>query len=187
MSYANECLRQTQFAASSLVQVWKLSPPPTLLRQGHIHAIIYHLSGEFLIGINARRHGQYQQWSEWELWCQWLSWSYLGRYGTRTSGSPRWSGSAWRVSLTSSAIDLCWAVGTRGDVSVPVNVEGYIYDCLGSMPNMSDSARKRMLADWVVKTKKQVVKLYALVKWARDADTVQKAMVNLARPRTRSD
>lgn len=45
------------------------------------------------------------------------------------------------------------------------------------MPNMSDSARKRTLADWVVKTKKQVVKLYAVVKWSRDADTVQKCMV----------
>lgn len=45
------------------------------------------------------------------------------------------------------------------------------------MPNMSDSARKRTLADWVVKTKKQVVKLYAVAKWARDADAVQKCMV----------
>lgn len=45
------------------------------------------------------------------------------------------------------------------------------------MPNMSDSARKRTLADWVVKTKKQVVKLFAVVKWARDANTVQKCMV----------
>ena len=45
------------------------------------------------------------------------------------------------------------------------------------MPNMSDAARKRVLADWVVKTKKQVVKLYAVAKWARDADTVQKCMV----------
>ncbi|KAG2354230.1 mediator complex subunit MED14-domain-containing protein [Suillus spraguei] len=41
---------------------------------------------------------------------------------------------------------------------------------------MSDSARKRTLADWVVKTKKQVVKLYAITKWARDAETVQKCM-----------
>ncbi|KAF7298154.1 Mediator of RNA polymerase II transcription subunit 14 [Mycena chlorophos] len=45
-----------------------------------------------------------------------------------------------------------------------------------TMPNMSDPARKRTLADWVVKTKKQVVKLYAVVKWSRDADTVQKCM-----------
>ncbi|KII92020.1 hypothetical protein PLICRDRAFT_103790 [Plicaturopsis crispa FD-325 SS-3] len=45
-----------------------------------------------------------------------------------------------------------------------------------TMPNMSDSARKRTLADWVVKTKKQVVKLYAVAKWARDAGTVQKCM-----------
>ncbi|KAF8893946.1 mediator complex subunit MED14-domain-containing protein [Infundibulicybe gibba] len=45
-----------------------------------------------------------------------------------------------------------------------------------TMPNMSDAARKRILADWVVKTKKQVAKLYAVVKWARDADTVQKCM-----------
>ncbi|KAF9484518.1 MED14-domain-containing protein [Pholiota conissans] len=45
-----------------------------------------------------------------------------------------------------------------------------------TMPNMSDSARKRTLADWVVKTKKQVVKLYAVVKWSRDADTIQKCM-----------
>lgn len=42
---------------------------------------------------------------------------------------------------------------------------------------MSDSARKRTIADWVVKTKKQVVKLYAVVRWARDAGEVQKAMV----------
>ncbi|KAG6862349.1 hypothetical protein C0995_016047 [Termitomyces sp. Mi166 len=47
-----------------------------------------------------------------------------------------------------------------------------------TMPNMSDSARKRTLADWVVKTKKQVVKLYAVTKWARDAETVQKCMVS---------
>jgi mediator of RNA polymerase II transcription subunit 14 len=45
------------------------------------------------------------------------------------------------------------------------------------MPNMSDTARKRTLAEWVVKIKKQVVKLYAVVKWSRDADTVQKCMV----------
>ncbi|KAH9945691.1 MED14-domain-containing protein [Amylocystis lapponica] len=45
-----------------------------------------------------------------------------------------------------------------------------------TLPNMSDSARKRTLVDWVVQTKRQVVKLYAVVKWARDADVVQKAM-----------
>ncbi|KAH7915167.1 mediator complex subunit MED14-domain-containing protein [Hygrophoropsis aurantiaca] len=45
-----------------------------------------------------------------------------------------------------------------------------------TLPNMSDMARKRTLADWVVKTKKQVVKLYAITKWARDAETVQKCM-----------
>lgn len=43
---------------------------------------------------------------------------------------------------------------------------------------MSDGARKRTLADWVVKTKKQVVKLYAITKWARDAETVQKCMAS---------
>ncbi|KAK7045730.1 mediator complex subunit [Paramarasmius palmivorus] len=45
-----------------------------------------------------------------------------------------------------------------------------------TLPNSSDTARKRMLADWVVKTKKQIVKLYAVAKWSRDADTVQKCM-----------
>ncbi|CAL1707828.1 unnamed protein product [Somion occarium] len=45
-----------------------------------------------------------------------------------------------------------------------------------TMPNMSDANRKRTLAEWVVKTKKQVVKLYAVVRWARDAGVVQKAM-----------
>ena len=45
------------------------------------------------------------------------------------------------------------------------------------MPNMSDAVRKRTLADFVVKTKKQVVKLYVVAKWARDAAAVQKAMV----------
>jgi len=43
---------------------------------------------------------------------------------------------------------------------------------------MSDAARKRTIADWVVKTKKQVVKLYAVTKWAREAETVQKCMVS---------
>ena len=42
---------------------------------------------------------------------------------------------------------------------------------------MSDTARKRTIADWVVKTKKQIVKLYVVVKWSRDAAVVQKAMV----------
>lgn len=45
------------------------------------------------------------------------------------------------------------------------------------MPHMSDAQRKRTVAEWVVKTKKQVVKLYAVVKWSRDAAVVQKAMV----------
>jgi mediator of RNA polymerase II transcription subunit 14 len=47
------------------------------------------------------------------------------------------------------------------------------------MPNMSDTARKRTLADWVVKTKKQIVKLYAVTKWSRDANAVQKCMVSI--------
>lgn len=45
------------------------------------------------------------------------------------------------------------------------------------MPNMSDTVRKRNLAEFVVKTKKGVVKLYAVARWARDAAVVQKAMV----------
>lgn len=45
------------------------------------------------------------------------------------------------------------------------------------LPGMSDMARKRTIADWVVKTKKQVVKLYAVMRWSRDAGDVQKAMV----------
>ncbi|KAF8995450.1 mediator complex subunit MED14-domain-containing protein [Cyathus striatus] len=45
-----------------------------------------------------------------------------------------------------------------------------------TLPNQSDMNRKRYLADWVVKTKKQIVKLYAIAKWSRDADTVQKCM-----------
>ena len=47
------------------------------------------------------------------------------------------------------------------------------------MPNMTDAARKRTLAEWVVKTKKGVVKLYAVSRWARDAAVVQKAMVRI--------
>ena len=43
------------------------------------------------------------------------------------------------------------------------------------MPNMSDAARKRFVADWVVKTKK-LATLYAVMRWARDAGNVQKAM-----------
>ena len=49
------------------------------------------------------------------------------------------------------------------------------------MPHMSDVQRKRTLAEWVVKTKKQVVKLYAVVKWSRDAAVVQKAMVSFSK------
>ncbi|TRM70306.1 mediator complex subunit MED14-domain-containing protein [Schizophyllum amplum] len=45
-----------------------------------------------------------------------------------------------------------------------------------TLPGMSDIARKRTLADFVVATKKQVVKLYAIAKWAREADTVQKCL-----------
>ncbi|KAI0356373.1 MED14-domain-containing protein [Trametes cingulata] len=45
-----------------------------------------------------------------------------------------------------------------------------------TMPHMSDAARKRYVADWVVKIKRQVVKLYAIAKWSRDASVVQKAM-----------
>ncbi|KAI0745059.1 MED14-domain-containing protein [Earliella scabrosa] len=45
-----------------------------------------------------------------------------------------------------------------------------------TMPNMSDVARKRVVADWVVKMKRQVVKVYAIAKWSRDAGVVQKAM-----------
>ncbi|KAF7315273.1 Mediator of RNA polymerase II transcription subunit 14 [Mycena indigotica] len=55
-------------------------------------------------------------------------------------------------------------------------IYGELSELAETMPNMSDPARKRTLADWVVKTKKQVVKLYAAVKWSRDADTVQKCM-----------
>ncbi|KAI0045303.1 MED14-domain-containing protein [Auriscalpium vulgare] len=45
-----------------------------------------------------------------------------------------------------------------------------------TLPGMSDSGRKRKLADFVVAWKKQVVKLYAVAKWSRDADIVQKCM-----------
>nr|VWP00560.1 Protein kinase domain-containing protein [Ganoderma boninense] len=45
-----------------------------------------------------------------------------------------------------------------------------------TMPSMSDAARKRYVADWVIRTKRQVVKLYAIAKWSRDAAVVQKAM-----------
>ncbi|KAG5652469.1 hypothetical protein H0H81_004877 [Sphagnurus paluster] len=44
------------------------------------------------------------------------------------------------------------------------------------LAELAETARKRTLADWVVKTKKQVVKLYAVAKWSRDAETVQKCM-----------
>ncbi|KAJ7928568.1 mediator complex subunit MED14-domain-containing protein [Mycena leptocephala] len=65
-----------------------------------------------------------------------------------------------------------------GDVlsRVAQSIYAELSELAETMPNMSDSARKRTLADWVVKTKKQVVKLYAVVKWSRDADTVQKCM-----------
>lgn len=64
-------------------------------------------------------------------------------------------------------------------MSVLFHVENLLQLTPASLPDMSDTARKRTLADWVVKTKKQVVKLYAIVKWSRDADTVQKCMVNI--------
>lgn len=57
-------------------------------------------------------------------------------------------------------------------------MEGWSHYVCGSMPHMSDAARKRYVADWVVKIKRQVVKLYAIAKWSRDASVVQKAMVH---------
>ncbi|TFY81803.1 hypothetical protein EWM64_g2210 [Hericium alpestre] len=45
-----------------------------------------------------------------------------------------------------------------------------------TLPSMSDSARKRKIADFVVSWKKQIVKMYAVAKWSRDADIVQKCM-----------
>ncbi|GJJ06661.1 hypothetical protein Clacol_000856 [Clathrus columnatus] len=45
-----------------------------------------------------------------------------------------------------------------------------------TLPSSSDAARKRMLADFVVKHKKQVVKLYAVIKWAKDARDIQLCM-----------
>ncbi|KAA1472975.1 MED14-domain-containing protein [Dentipellis sp. KUC8613] len=45
-----------------------------------------------------------------------------------------------------------------------------------TLPSMSDSARKRKLADFVVFWKKQIAKVYAVAKWSRDADIVQKCM-----------
>ncbi|CAA7259201.1 unnamed protein product [Cyclocybe aegerita] len=59
---------------------------------------------------------------------------------------------------------------------VSQSIYGELSELAETMPNMSDTARKRVLADWVVKTKKQVVKLYAVAKWSRDADTIQKCM-----------
>ena len=50
--------------------------------------------------------------------------------------------------------------------------------CLNSLPNTPDAHRKRQLADFVVKMKRQVVKVYAIAKWSRDAKVVQKAMVH---------
>jgi mediator of RNA polymerase II transcription subunit 14 len=46
-----------------------------------------------------------------------------------------------------------------------------------TLPSMTDLQRKKTLADWVLQTKRQVVKLLAVVKWARDAEDVQKSMV----------
>lgn len=58
-----------------------------------------------------------------------------------------------------------------------IRVARLISTALPSMPTMSDSARKRSVADWVIRMKRQVVKLYAIAKWSRDAAVVQKAMV----------
>lgn len=46
------------------------------------------------------------------------------------------------------------------------------------MPGSLDRTRKEKIARYAVNTKKQVVKTYVVVKWARRAaDDVQKAMV----------
>jgi len=50
---------------------------------------------------------------------------------------------------------------------------------MDSLPSSSDAARKRMLADFVIKHKKQVVKTFAVVRWAKDARDVQKCMVRV--------
>ncbi|KIJ40950.1 hypothetical protein M422DRAFT_32064 [Sphaerobolus stellatus SS14] len=45
-----------------------------------------------------------------------------------------------------------------------------------TLPSSSDATRKRLLADFVIKHKKQVVKTFAVVRWAKDARDVQKCM-----------
>ena len=44
----------------------------------------------------------------------------------------------------------------------------------------SDNKRKIKMAMFAVKWKKQIVKLYAIAKWARDAHIVQKCMVRIS-------
>lgn len=50
---------------------------------------------------------------------------------------------------------------------------------LVSMPGLSDRQRKMRLIQYAEETRKQVIKLYALSKWARVADDVQKVIVSI--------
>lgn len=47
-----------------------------------------------------------------------------------------------------------------------------------SMPSFSDRERKTRLIQYAVNTRKQIIKVYAISKWARVADDVQKALVS---------
>lgn len=46
------------------------------------------------------------------------------------------------------------------------------------MPSFSDRERKTRLIQYAVNTRKQIIKVYAISKWARVADDVQKALVS---------
>lgn len=49
------------------------------------------------------------------------------------------------------------------------------------MPSFGDLERKRKIIEYAVATRKQIIKVYAITKWAKVADDVQTALVLVPR------
>lgn len=56
--------------------------------------------------------------------------------------------------------------------------EGADAGLLASLPSTQDAARKRAIVDYVLQTRRQILKLLVLVRWSAEADNVGKCMVS---------
>lgn len=50
---------------------------------------------------------------------------------------------------------------------------------MNRLPSTKDAERKKAIVDYVLSTRRQILKLLVLVRWAKEAHKVQKCMVSL--------